>query len=201
MTEFKAYLRLLRLAIHYVNTIRIAWLNVVLVETGFDATPHLAADDVLLPRAGLDQHQVVDFVATYLFDSGNLGRGDDLVGKIRIGCDFRANLGQHFHHQVAVRVVRHGNMQRKLRPVARQVADHGDLAIGNVVDRAIRVAQHGTPQSHRLHRPLNAGDSDHVADVVLIFHQQEEAVYEVFDQGLRAKADSDAGNSCAGQQR
>ena len=65
----------------------------------------------------------------------------------------------------------------------------------------VSVAQDRFPQRYVFDNALYAGDLHRVADVVLILSQDEKAVDEVLDQRLRTKANRDASDSSAGQQR
>ena len=63
------------------------------------------------------------------------------------------------------------------------------------------VAQQSGAQRHALDRAGDAANPHRVADLVLVLHEDEEAVDDVVDQGLRAEADGEPGDAGAGQQR
>ena len=49
--------------------------------------------------------------------------------------------------------------------------------------------------------PLQSGDLDDFADVVLVFDEDEDAVEHVLEDGLGAEADADADDAGRGEQR
>src|SRR3954462_6111353 len=83
-------------------------------------------------------------------------------------------------------------MESDLGPVSRHVGDRLDFAVGHGVDGTIGVAQDRASQGHVLDGTLNTTDTYNIADVVLIFEEDEESVDDVFDECLRAKADRKA---------
>src|SRR5215469_10014157 len=108
---------------------------------------------------------------------------------------------QQADYFVAVDAVPNRDLQVDLRPVPRQIADNLNVAAGYGMNGAVGVAQHGFSQCHRLDDALNARDFDSVAYVVLVFGENEETVNKILHQRLSAKADSDTGDSGAGEQR
>src|ERR1019366_158533 len=66
---------------------------------------------------------------------------------------------------------------------------------------AIAVAQLGQAQGKVLDGAGEGGELDGVADVVLVFDEDEDAVEHVFEEGLRPKADADADDAGGGEQR
>lgn len=92
-------------------------------------------------------------------------------------------------------------MESNLGPVAREITDNGDLAIGHVMDGPIIIAQHSAAQGHDFDRAFHPCNSNDITEIVLILQQNKEAVDDVFDEGLRAKADRKSGNAGAGQKR
>src|SRR5262249_51255515 len=75
------------------------------------------------------------------------------------------------------------------------------FAVGNVVDRAVGVAQDGASEAHGLDGALHAGDLYDVADVVLVLEQNEEAIDYILDQRLSAEADGKTNDASGGDQR
>ena len=65
---------------------------------------------------------------------------------------------------------------------------------------AVAIAQARAAQREIFDSSLEAGDGDDLADVVLIFKQYEDPVEHVLEDGLGAKADSNAEDTCGGQQ-
>ena len=71
--------------------------------------------------------------------------------------------------------------------VAGEVGDGGDLGVGDDVDGAVAVAELGDAEGEVFDGALEAGDLDGVADVVLVFDEDEDAVEHVFEDGLGAE--------------
>ena len=88
------------------------------------------------------------------------------------------------------------------RPALAVVADPQDLAVADVPDHAVAVAQPGDPQADRLDGADGAhAGVDQVADAVLVLEDHEDAGQEVLDQGLGAEAERDPDDAGAGHQR
>ena len=77
----------------------------------------------------------------------------------------------------------------------------GDCPIGNDVQRAIAIAQRGSPHRDFFYSTCHPGRADGVANLKLVFNKDEEPIDHIFDQRLRAKSDGQSGNARAGQQR
>ena len=92
-------------------------------------------------------------------------------------------------------------MQSHLGPVTRGVADNLDGAVGHDVQRAVSIAQDRAAHGDLFHSAVHARGANRVADLELVFHQNKKSVDHIFDQGLRAKANGQAGNPRAGEQR
>ena len=67
--------------------------------------------------------------------------------------------------------------------------------------RAVFIAQHGAAHVHRFDCPFYSRNSNVVADVVLILEEDKKTVDHIFHQRLCAKANCQAGNAGARQQR
>src|SRR5207248_5926885 len=67
--------------------------------------------------------------------------------------------------------------------------------------RAVFVAEHAHPQTHAFNRSFHARYTDHIANVILIFEQDEETIDEIMNQCLRAETDCESSNARAGQHR
>src|ERR1017187_3059314 len=187
--------------VHHIPTVGIARLDVIFFEGYLDPPPQLAADAILRSRPGLHQQHVIHFTATYLLDPGRFRFGDDHFRELGIVGHFLANFLQQLDHLIAVGAIGHGDMHRQLRPVAREVGHNVDLPIGYGMQASVVVAQYGAAQGHGLNRSLHAPNLNGVADVVLVLHQDEEAVDEVVDQSLRSKPYGQAGDTGTGEQR
>ena len=84
--------------------------------------------------------------------------------------------------------------------VAGEVGDGGDLAVGHDVEGAVAVAERGEAEGEVFDGAVQAGDFDDVADVVLVFDEDEDAVEHVFEDGLRAEADAEADDAGGGDE-
>ena len=81
-----------------------------------------------------------------------------------------------------------------------EVGDGGDLRVGNDVEGAVAVADHGFAQGERLDDTGDSGEADGVAHAELAFDEEEDAVEHIFDDVLRGEADGDAGDSGRGEE-
>ena len=90
------------------------------------------------------------------------------------------------------------DVEHGARPVLALVADPQDLAVADVPDRALDVAEPGDPQADRLDGAAGLAEVDRVADAVLVLEDHEDAGQEVLDQALRAEAERDADDAGAG---
>ena len=79
------------------------------------------------------------------------------------------------------------HVHQHLRPIAAEIGNLADQAIGNGDARAFAIADHGAAQRDVLHFADFVVDADQIADYVLIFENDEETVDEILDQMLRAE--------------
>ena len=82
-----------------------------------------------------------------------------------------------------------GDVDGGLGEVAAEVGDGGDLGVGDDVEGAVTVADFSAAEGHGLDDAGHAGEADGIADVELVFNQDEGAVENVFDDGLGGEAD------------
>ena len=75
------------------------------------------------------------------------------------------------------------------------------MRVGDDIEGAVAVAQAREAQGKVFDGAGKRGDFDHLADVVLVFEQDEDAVEDVFEERLRAQADADAENAGRREQR
>src|SRR5262249_7757765 len=174
-------------------------LDLVGFETCFDAPPQLSSYIELASWPHLGNEKIVNFHAPHPLNPGNLGFGHQVVFECRIIFDFPGNVLQQLNHAITVLLVVDSDVQRDLRPVAGHVADNGDTAVGNHVQRAVGIAQQRTSHADFFDLAGHTGSTDHVADLVLVFDQDEKPVNHVLDQRLGAEPNSQAGNAGAGQ--
>src|SRR6266496_5015525 len=99
----------------------------------------------------------------------------------------------------------HGEAHRDVddhrRPALALVANPDDLAVADVPDDALPVADRGDPQADRLDRAAGRAEVHHVADPVLVLQQHEQPGDEVLDEVLGPEADGEPGDARAGQHR
>ena len=81
-----------------------------------------------------------------------------------------------------------------------EIGDGGDLRVGNDVEGAVGVADGGFAQGHGFDDAGKAGEAHGVADVELVFDDDEDAVEHVLDDVLSGEADGDSGDAGGGQQ-
>src|SRR5262245_22670663 len=188
--------------VHHVDACRSSGANIFFFETLLDAAAQFAAYGVLRrPWQGFHQHEVIHLAARDALDAGDFWVRDHHVGEARIIPQFLAYFLQKHDHAVAAFVVSDGYVEGNLRPIASHVGDDLDFAVGDDVQGAVGIAQDGAAHGHVFDRALHAGDAHHVAEVVLVLQQNEEAVDHVFHQSLRAKPDGETGDSGRSQQR
>ncbi len=79
--------------------------------------------------------------------------------------------------------------------VAGEVGYGGDLAVGDDVEGAVAVAKAGAAEGEVFDGAFESGQNNDLADVVLIFDEDEDAVEHVLEDGLGAEADADTDDS------
>ena len=179
-----------------------AWrsgLDIVLLECFHDAAAEFTADVVLPARAGAPDDEVVDLAVGHAVDAEHAGWDEEIRREWRFGGQGFSHLPEQGHDLFAGLGVGGSGTEQDLRPVARHVGDELDLAIRDSVDGAVVVAQDGAAERHVFHSTFDGGSADGITNIVLVLEQDEEAVDDVLDQRLRAEADSQSGNACAGQ--
>ena len=112
-----------------------------------------------------------------------------------------ATLAEHPLHPGQVLAVADGDVEHRARPVLAHVAHAQDLAVADVPDGAVEVAQPRDPQADRLDGAARLAEVDDVADAVLVLEDHEDAGQEVLDQALGAEAEREADDAGAGDDR
>src|SRR6185312_653397 len=155
----------------------------------------LAQNTVAL--VGPDPHveQVIDLVAVDLVDTEHIRLvNDDLFESFivphAVGKSFEDG-----YHAIGIDPGVYTDIKGSNGEVAGKVGDGRDLAVGHDIDSAVAVAQCGAAERQVFHRTLHAGDFDGVADVVLVFEEDKDAVEHVLEDGLRTEADAEADNA------
>ena len=90
------------------------------------------------------------------------------------------------HHEVPT----HLNVEDKLRPVSGHHADGFDFAVGDDVSRALQISQNCGPQAEILHNAGAVPDLNDVTDAELTFQNNKSSADDVFNEALRAEANS-----------
>src|SRR5690606_32912126 len=96
-------------------------------------------------------------------------------------------------------VVADGDVDDGHRVTLAEVADTQYLAVSDIPDSAVEVAECGDAQSHRLHRAGGLTDVHDVTDAVLVLQHHEDARQEVPDEVLRAETDGHADDTGGGE--
>ena len=142
-----------------------------------------------------------DPVRREVLDAPHLRLLDDQVPEVLVVPQVVGDVAQHLLHPAQVLVQRDRDVQHGAGPVLALVADPDDLAVADVPDGALDVAEPGDPQADRLDGAAGLAEVDRVADAVLVLEDHEDAGQEVLDQALRAEAERDADDTGAGDQR
>ena len=104
-----------------------------------------------------------------------------------IGRHGGADLADQGHRAVDVGVVRDGHVEIDPAEPARLVRRDANLAVRHDVEGAIEVAQLGAAQAEVLDRPRDLADLEHIADVVMVLEQDDEARQVVAHEVLAGK--------------
>ena len=123
-------------------------LDALVVEAGLDPLAQLAGDRPLLHRRGLEQHPQGDAVGVERLDAPDLGLLDDRsAGSRRPPTGRGRPRGAPAARGPGPRRSATVMSSDGARPVLAHVADPQDLAVADVPDRAVDVAQPGHPQA------------------------------------------------------
>ena len=175
--------------------------NAVFFEGEDDATAEFAQDDVALVGVDADLNGIGDGAAFDLVDAEDNGIGDGDVLEVGLVANCSGNVGEQGDDFVGVGAGVDADLEGGDGVVAGEVGDGGDLAVGDDVESAVGVAEGGAAEGEVFDGAFEAGDVDDLADVVLVFDEDQDAVEHVLEDALRAEADGDAENTGGGQQR
>lgn len=157
-----------------------------------DAAAQGSQDGVALVGADADVDRVDDFAAADFVDAEDVGVGDGDVFEGGIVADLLGEREQDAHDFVGVGAGVYADRQRGDGVVAGEVGDGGDLAVGDDVECAVSVADARRAEGEVFDDAFESGNGHCLADIVLVFDEDEEAVDHVLEHGLRAEADADA---------
>ena len=166
-----------------------------------DATAEFAEHDVLLIGSNADDDGVGDGAAVDLVDARDGGVGDDDVFHGGVCSDSVRDGLEDRDDPVGVCGGVDGDGKVGNGEVAGEVLHGGDLTVRDDVEGAIGVSQTGGAEGEQLNGTREAGDSDDIADVVLVFDEDEDSVEDVFEDGLSAQANADSDDSGGGKKR
>ena len=150
---------------------------------------------IALVGADADLDGVGDSAAFDLVDAKDDGVGDGDVFEGGVVADLGRRLPEQGDDLVGIGAGVDADVEGGDGVVAGEVGDGGDLAVGDDVEGAVGVAEGGAAEGEVFDGALEAGDVDDLADVVLVFDEDEDAVEHVLEDALRAEADGDAENA------
>ncbi len=152
-------------------------------------------------RRGLEHDAYDGAVLVEALDAPHLGRLDDDVVELGILEHRRGLLLQDRLHLVEVGLVADRDVEDGACPVLALVADPQHLAVADVPNGAVDIAQPGHAQADRLDDAGGLAEVDDVTDAVLVLEDHEDAGEEVLDEVLGAEAEGDADDAGAGDDR
>src|SRR5271154_3811812 len=173
--------------------------DALFLEGKDDAAAEFAEDEVALVGADADLNEVGDGAAFDLIDAEALGVGDGDVLEVGVVAEVVGDFAEDGDDFVGVGAGVDRDVEIGDGVVAGEIGDGGDLVVGDDVEGAVGVANGGAAEGEVLDGPLDAGDVDDLADVVLVFDENEGAVEHVLEDALRAEADRDAQNASRGE--
>ena len=173
--------------------------NALFFEGHDDAATQRAEDDVALvgPDANLDR--VGDGAAFDLVDAEDGGVGDHDVFEGGVVADLTGLVGEDGDDLVGVGAGVDADIEHGDGVVAGEIGDGGDLTVGDDVQSTVGVAEGGAAEGEVFHGALETGKEDDLADVVLVFYEDEDAVEHVLKYGLGTETDADADDAGRGQ--
>ena len=171
------------------------------VEAGLDAGPHLPGHAPLLHGRGLEGDPDRDLVGGDGLDAPDLRLLDDHALEVLVVPQVVGDLAQHRPHPRDVLPVGDRHVEHRAGPVLALVAHPEDLAVADVPDRPVDVAQPGDAEADGLDGAAGRAQVDDVAHAQLVLEDHEGAGQEVLDEVLGAEAQGDADDPCAGDDR
>ncbi len=173
--------------------------DAVLFEGEDDAAAEFAEDAVALIGSDADLDGVGDGAAFDLVDAEDDGVGDGDVFEDRVVSDVVGDLAEEGDDLVGIGAGVDGDLESGDGVVAGEVGDGGDLAVGDDVEGSVGVAEGGAAEGEVFDRSFETGEQDDLADVVLVFNEDEDSVEHVFEDGLGAEAYADTDDAGGGK--
>jgi len=173
----------------------------VALEGFEDSAAEFAQDGVFLADANAEADGVDDLAAFDVSEAGDVGIGEGDLLEGGIVADLEGDLAEDGEDAVGIGAGVDAEVEGGDGEVTGEVGDGGDLAVGDDVESAVAVAQGGAAEAHVLDGAAETGELDGLADVVLVFDEDEDAVEHVFEDALGTEADADAEDAGGGEQR
>ena len=166
-----------------------------------DAAAEFAEDGIFLIRLDPEIDWVEDGSAIDLVYTKDGWVGDDDVFELRVVADGRGDFAEQSDDLVGIGGGVDGDGERGDGKVPREIGDGGDLGVRNDVEGAVAVTDAGETKGKVFDRALEARDLDDIADVVLVFDEDEVSVNDVLEEGLGGEADAYADDAGGGEER
>ena len=163
-----------------------------LVDRVLQAHAQFAGDVVLGVGAGLDDETDDERVAGDRLQAPHLGLLEDARAPLRVLGQLLRRVEHRLLDHVDVGIRRHGEIDDHPRPALRQIADAEDLAVADVPERAVHIADVGHAHAHVLHDAGGESEVDDIADSDLVLGDDEDAVEDVLHDVLRPEAETGA---------
>ncbi len=173
--------------------------DAIFFEGDDDAAAEFAEDTVTLVGADTDLDGVGDGAAFDLVDAGDDGVGDGYVFVGGVVADVAGYLTEDGDDLIGICAGVNADVEAGDGEVAGEVGDSGDLAVGDDVEGAVAVAEAGAAEGEVFDGAFESGENDDLADVVLVFDEDEDAVEHVLEDGLCAEAYAHADDSGGGE--
>ena len=172
-----------------------------LLEGLNDTLAQGAEDAVFLvgPDAKIDR--VHDLAAGDLVDARDVRISEDERLEGGVVADFHSDGGEDAEDVRRIGTGVDADVEVGYGEVAGQVGDGGNLAVGDGVKGAVAVAEGGGAEGEVFDGAGERGDLDHLANVILVFDKDEDAIEHVFEETLRAETDADANDPGGGEER
>src|ERR1700710_468600 len=166
-----------------------------------DAAAEFAEDAVALVGADADLDGIGDGAAVDLVDAEDDGVRDSDVFEGGVVADVGGEFCEQGDDFVRVGACVDRDVEGGDGEVAGEVGDGGDLAVGDDVEGSVGVADAGAAEGEVFYCAFESGDVDDLADVVLVFDEDQDAVDHVLEDGLGTEADGDAEDAGGGEDR
>ena len=173
--------------------------DAVFFEGQDKAAAQLAEDAIALIGADADLDGVGDGAAFDLVDAEDDWVGDGDVFEGGVVADIVGDFTKDGDDFVGIGAGVDRDLEGGDGVVAGEVGDGGDLAVGDDVESAVGVAEGGAAEGKVFDGAFEAGEIDELADVVLVFNEDEDSIEHVFEDRLSAQADAHANDACGGE--